>query len=78
MRTRIQLDLPDARIRELDELMRACGITTRKDLFNYALTLFEWAIKEREQGRLVGSIAPDRGTFKEVVMPPLQAAKGAR
>jgi len=34
---RIQLDLPEEQVKELDELMRETHIGTRKDLFNNAM-----------------------------------------
>jgi hypothetical protein len=66
---RIQLDLPEDRVRELDSLMREAQITTRKDLFNSALTLLAWALNERERGRIIASLDENTGGYKELVMP---------
>lgn len=66
---RIQLDLPEPRVRELDSLMRKAQITTRKDLFNSALTLLAWALSERDKGRIIASLDEDTGGYKELVMP---------
>ncbi|MBJ5565818.1 hypothetical protein JGG61_23570 [Salmonella enterica subsp. enterica serovar London] len=41
---RMQFDLPEDRLQELDTLMSKCGISNRKELSNYALTLLEWAV----------------------------------
>lgn len=71
--TRIQFDLPKSRVEELDDIARAAGITTRKDLFNNALTLLEWALKQRSEGKKIivtGGPGPD----KELSMPILDAA----
>lgn len=66
---RIQLDLPESRVEELDGLMREAHITTRKDLFNSALTLLAWALSERNKGRIIASLDESSGGYKELVMP---------
>jgi metal-responsive CopG/Arc/MetJ family transcriptional regulator len=69
---RIQLDLPEEQVKELDELMRETNIVTRKDLFNNALTLFQWAVKAKRAGRIIASLDEEKGTAKELVMPALE------
>src|SRR5256885_2020634 len=69
---RIQLDFPQEKVDELNALMGKAGITTRKDLFNNALSLLAWAIKEREEGNLIASINEATDTYKELVMHPLE------
>jgi len=69
---RIQLDLPEEQVKELDELMKETKIATRKDLFNNALTLFQWAVKAKRSGRIVASIDEERRTSQELVMPALE------
>jgi metal-responsive CopG/Arc/MetJ family transcriptional regulator len=69
---RIQLDLPDERVKELDSLMDEVGVSTRKDLFNNALTLFEWAVDEKRAGRTIASIDDVEKRYKELVMPALE------
>jgi metal-responsive CopG/Arc/MetJ family transcriptional regulator len=73
---RIQLDLPDEQVKELDELMRETNIVTRKDLFNNALTLFQWAVKAKRAGRIIASIDEQNKTSKELVMPALENVHG--
>ena len=70
--TRIQLDLPDERVAELDDLMSSLGITTRKELFNNALTLLEWAVSEKRSGRIIASIDEEERKLKQLVMPTLE------
>jgi hypothetical protein len=55
------------------QLMEETGLATRKDLFNHALTLFEWAVNERKAGRLVASVDTNN-QLKAIVMPPLERA----
>ncbi len=69
---RIQLDLPEDQVKELDELMKETGIVTRKDLFSNALTLFQWAVKSKRSGRIVASLDEETGNAKEIVMPALE------
>jgi len=69
---RIQLDLPEDQVKELDELMSETKIVTRKDLFNNALTLFQWAAKAKRAGRIVASLDEETGTARELVMPALE------
>jgi len=70
--TRIQLDLPEEQVKELDELMKETNISTRKDLFNNALTLFQWAVKAKRAGRIVASLDEETGAAKEILMPALE------
>jgi hypothetical protein len=69
---RIQLDFQSDYVKELDELMKETKITTRKDLFNNALTLFQWAAKAKRAGRIVASLDEETGTARELVMPALE------
>jgi len=69
--TRIQLDMPEEQVKELDELMKERNITTRKDLFNHA-TLFQWAVKAKRAGRIVASLDEETGAAKEILMPALE------
>ncbi len=69
---RIQLELPEQQVAELDELMRETKIATRKDLFNNALTLFQWAAKVKRSGSIVAALDEAKGTAKELVMPALE------
>ena len=55
-KTRIQIDLS---VKELDRMNRAmekCDIESRKDLFNNALTIFEWAIQEVSKGFRIAAV----------------------
>jgi metal-responsive CopG/Arc/MetJ family transcriptional regulator len=72
---RIQLDLPEDQVKELDELMKETNIVTRKDLFNNALTLFQWAVKAKRAGRIVASLDEGTGNAKELVMPALESVR---
>ncbi len=70
---RIQFELPEDKVRELEKIMKESRLATRKDLFNNALTLFEWAIRERKKGKIIASIDERNQSFKEIVMPSLES-----
>jgi len=74
---RIQLELPEEQVTELEMLMEDLNLRTRKDLFNNALTLLEWAVNEKKAGRAIASIDDDQGKLRELVMPALAAIKPA-
>lgn len=69
---RMQFELPDARFEELQKVMKECGIEKQKDLFNNALTLFEWAANERRQGRIIASVDEKNKKYKQIVMVALE------
>jgi hypothetical protein len=76
---RIQLELPEAQVRELKELMAEAGLDTYKDLFNHALSAFEWITNEVRSGRSIASIDDKNQIYRVLVMPALQqVAKTAR
>lgn len=66
------MDLPEEQVAELNELMQETRMTTRKELFNNALTLFEWAVKAKRAGRIIASVDRDDKTAQELVMPALE------
>ncbi|MGA9769968.1 MAG: hypothetical protein WBV94_13070 [Blastocatellia bacterium] len=76
---KIQFDLPADRAREVEEMMKLTGVTSRKDLFNNALTLLEWAIGEIYKGNTITSVDEKNKIFRELVMPILSnVAKATR
>ncbi|MCX6902903.1 MAG: hypothetical protein NTW03_05395 [Verrucomicrobia bacterium] len=75
---RVQLDFPKGKLLELQEIMTKTGMATRKDLFENAITLFEWAVDQRERGRMIASINEHDDTFRELVMPALAAVKASK
>jgi hypothetical protein len=76
-RMRIQFDLPDEKVEELDTLMDVIGVSTRKDLFNNALTLLEWAVKEikNDPDRVIASVNEENQLYKEVDMAAFSNAR---
>jgi hypothetical protein len=71
---RVQVDFSEERVAELEKLMRLCGLNTKKELLNNALTLFEWAVREVTKGRAVASIDETTDRYRELHLPALQYA----
>lgn len=72
---RIQFDLPKAKVQDLDRIARDAGITTRKELFNNALTLLDWAIRRRAEGLRIYVAREDGQPIRELSMPILDNVK---
>jgi hypothetical protein len=70
--TRVQLELDEKRIEEFEALMKKTSIATKKDLINQALTLFEWAVREKRAGRIIASVDEVSQRYKELLMPALE------
>ena len=66
---RMQFELPEPRAQELDALMVRCGISTKKELFNYALSILEWAVNEFEKGNDIATLNKDTETYQTLMMP---------
>jgi hypothetical protein len=55
-KTRIQIDLSVKELDRMNLVMEKCDIESRKDLFNNALTIFEWAIQEVGKGFRIAAV----------------------
>lgn len=76
--TRVQFDVDADGLALLEALRTRARLSTRKELFNYAMTLFEWALNERADGRRLGSYGNDDDSFRELQMPPIEAVAPKR
>ena len=70
---RVQIELPADRVATLDILAREAGMDTRKELFNNALALLQWAVKQAKLGRMIASIDEQTDRVTELQMPFLSA-----
>jgi hypothetical protein len=71
---RFQIDVSEKKLATIEELMRLCDIPTKKDLFNNALTLFQWAVFEKLHGHTIASIDEKTKKYRELQMPALNVA----
>ena len=69
--TSSRYEFSELAVKDLKALMEETGITTEKELINNALTLLEWAIKERKAGRIIASIDETEKSYKAINMPIL-------
>ena len=69
---RVQIDLPAERVTQIKTMMEELGIKRYSDLFDNALTAFQWLITERRRGRTIGSSDCD-GKSYVLVMPVVEA-----
>lgn len=71
---RIQLEFDEQSMRLLERLKQETGLNTHKELFNNALTLFDWAVRQRQQDRIIASMNEETRDYKELQMPALEYA----
>ena len=70
--TRIQIDLPEEKARQIEDLMQESGVPTKKEFINNALTLLAWAIRETRAGRTIASVDERDHKYKEILLPALE------
>jgi Arc/MetJ family transcription regulator len=72
---RLQIDLDEEQMKTLAQMMAEGKVRTKKELFNAALTLLRWAMKERKAGRIIASVDVSRDSYKELEMPVLSEVR---
>ena len=70
---RLQFEMPEDKVAELEELMSETGVQTKKELINNALTLLKWAVRETRKGHAIASVDETNGKYRELQMPILDA-----
>lgn len=75
---RLQIDATPERVAEMDRLMELCGVATRKELLNNALTLLDWAVTEFARGSAIVSVDEGTDRIRELQMPILSNARANR
>ncbi len=73
-KTRVQLDFSPNVIERMNRSIDICEFETRKDLFNNALSLFDWAVGEVLKGRVIASLDEANKHYTRLTMPALQNA----
>lgn len=77
-KTRVQIDLSPREVERMNWMMSECEIESRKDLFNNALTLLEWAIQEIQEGKKIASFNDETRERTILSMPVLKTAAAKR
>jgi hypothetical protein len=71
MSKKIVFEVSDELNSRLEKLMKEGQVATKKDLMNNALTMLEWAVKQRKEGLLIGKLDAKSDKFGELEMPIL-------
>ena len=72
---RIQFELSPEKAAELEELIKETGVQSKRELFNNALTLLKWAVRETRRGNSIASVDEEHGKYRELQMPILEPKK---
>ena len=69
---RLQVEIDQAHMEEIEELLRLGGLKTKRELLNNALTLLKWAVREKAKGNSICSASPNGLIQKELELPFLE------
>jgi hypothetical protein len=69
--SRFNIEFTDEHVKLVGELMEKTGLRTQKDLFENAVALFSWAVKEVARGRMIASVDEENKAYAELHMPAL-------
>jgi hypothetical protein len=58
----------------LQELKKSTGLSQWQDLFSEAITLLSWAVRQRQEGRIVASMNEKEENYRELQMAALERA----
>ena len=70
--TRVQIDLADEKVKQIEALVAEAGLPTKKDFFTNAVTLLAWAMREVRAGRIIASVDEQNNRYKEIVLPAFE------
>jgi hypothetical protein len=68
---RIQFDVKEEKLHDIERWMELSDISTRKLYVDYAFTIFQWALKQAHEGKVVAALDEKTGSYRELSMPPL-------
>lgn len=66
---RLQLEMTEDRLKYFDKLVVECGLRTRKDLFDNAMTLLDWALEEIRNGNKIACVNQEDKRMELLRMP---------
>ena len=72
---RIQLELDEPGMELVEEMKRLTGSRTYRDLFNNALSLLDWSVRQQMAGRKITSVDAEDSNTRELAMPALHYAE---
>lgn len=75
--TRVQLELSNGDVKELDAVIAAQGMKERQEAVARALQLLEWAVRERQSGRRPSSDEERNQQYRALLFGDLALEKDA-
>jgi len=72
---RVQFELTDSQVKDIEKLMKKTNTSTKREFFNNAIAILEWAVDESSSGRKIASMDDKSHTYKELYMPIFKASK---
>jgi|SRR5438093_1951448 hypothetical protein len=73
--SRLHIDVRAALEPRFARLLDLGALGTERELLDTSVTVLEWAVNQRLNGRVVGSIDESTGIFRELHMPYLEACR---
>jgi hypothetical protein len=73
--SRLHIDVRAALEPRFARLLDLGELGTERELLDTSVTVLEWAVNQRLNGRVVGSIDESTGIFRELHMPYLEACR---
>ena len=71
---RVQFEMAKEKMADLDRLRVQTALRTRREVFDNALTFFEWGVTASINGHLVAAIDEQNGEYQPILMPVFAAA----
>jgi hypothetical protein len=69
---RLNFEMSEERVITLKELQAETGSESMKELFNNALTMLEWAVKEVRRGNEIAAVNPEQQVHRVFITPLLE------
>ncbi len=69
---RLNFELPEERINDLKQLQIETGSESMKELFNNALTMLEWSVKEIKNGNEIAAVNEEGKVYRVFITPLLE------
>ena len=69
---RLNFELDESQMAEINALKKETGANSMKELFNNALTILDWAVEEVAQGKEIVAISPDEASHRVFITPLLR------
>lgn len=74
-KVKIQFDIDQQTDKSIKQTMKDANIASRVGYIDYAFTIFQWALANAKEGRIIVALDEKTQTYKELSMPPLDTVK---